>query len=147
MDNITQLLGGRVSEELNFDDVTSGAQNDLDRATKLARKMVTEFGMSEKLGPITFKGESEDEVFLGRDIASKPHYSDKVASLIDDEVHNIIIGSYEKAKKIITENSEALARLAQELVEKETLHRKDVLDLLSDVKSHKPAKQDSTQPS
>lgn len=144
MDNITQLLGGRVSEELNFDDITSGAQNDLERATRLARKMITEFGMSEKLGPITFKGESEDEVFLGRDITSKPHYSDKVASLIDEEVHDLIIGCYNQAKKIITENSEALSKLAQELVDKETLHRKDVLKLLSDVKSHKKSKQDST---
>ncbi len=145
LDNITQLLGGRVSEELNFDDITSGAQNDLDRATKLARKMVTEFGMSEKLGPLTFKGESEDEVFLGRDITSKPHYSDKVASLIDEEVHGIITDCYHMAKKIITENSEALAKLSNELIEKETLHRQDVLELLSDVKSQKKVSQESKQ--
>jgi len=145
LDNITQLLGGRVSEELNFDDVTSGAQNDLERATKLARKMVTEFGMSKKLGPVTFKGESEDEVFLGRDITSRPHYSDKVASLIDEEVHDIISECYSKAKKIIMENSEALAKLSNELVEKETLHRQDVLKILSDVKSHKKVRQESKQ--
>ncbi|MGM0365571.1 MAG: ATP-dependent zinc metalloprotease FtsH [Actinomycetota bacterium] len=145
LDSITQLLGGRVSEELNFDDITSGAQNDLDRATKLARKMVTDFGMSEKLGPITFKGESEDEVFLGRDITSKPHYSDKVASLIDEEVHDIITECYVKAKRIITENSDALSKLSHELIEKETLHRQEVLKLLSDVKSHKKVKQESKQ--
>ncbi len=137
VDNVTQLLGGRVSEELNFDDITSGAQNDLDRATKLARKMVTEFGMSEKLGPLTFKGENEDEVFLGRDITSKPHYSDRVASLIDEEVHNIIHNSYNQAKKILLENKEALHKLASELIEKETLHREEVLNILSDVKCHK----------
>ncbi|MGM0367624.1 MAG: ATP-dependent metallopeptidase FtsH/Yme1/Tma family protein, partial [Actinomycetota bacterium] len=137
IDNVTQLLGGRVSEELNFDDITSGAQNDLDRATKLARKMVTEFGMSEKLGPLTFKGENEDEVFLGRDITSKPHYSDRVASLIDEEVHNIIHNSYNQAKKILLENKEALHKLASELIEKETLHREEVLNILSDVKCHK----------
>lgn len=137
IDNVTQLLGGRVSEELNFDDITSGAQNDLDRATKLGRKMVTEFGMSEKLGPLTFKGENEDEVFLGRDITSKPHYSDRVASLIDEEVHNIIHNSYNQAKKILLENKEALHKLASELIEKETLHREEVLNILSDVKCHK----------
>lgn len=143
LDNITQLLGGRVSEELNFEDITSGAQNDLDRATKLARKMVTEFGMSEKLGPITFKGESEDEVFLGRDITSKPHYSNKVASLIDEEVHSIISDCYNHAKRIIMENSEELAKLSNELIEKETLHRQDVLNILSGVKSQKKVSQES----
>ncbi len=136
MDNITQLLGGRVSEEMNFNDITSGAQNDLDRATKITRKMITEYGMSKKLGPITFKGE-EEEVFLGKEIGSRPHYSNEIASAIDEEVHNIIMDSYDKAKKILMENKETLAVLANELMKKETLGREEILKVLSKVESKK----------
>jgi len=136
IDNITQLLGGRVSEEMNFNDITSGAQNDLDRATKITRKMITEYGMSKKLGPITFKGE-EEEVFLGKEIASRPHYSNEIASAIDEEVHNIIMDCYEKAKKILTENKTTLAVLANELMKKETLSRDEILKVLSKVESRK----------
>ena len=136
IDNITQLLGGRVSEEMNFNDITSGAQNDLDRATKITRKMITEYGMSKKLGPITFKGE-EDEVFLGKEIASRPHYSDEIASAIDNEVRNIIMDSYERAKKILMENKGILGILANELMKKETLGREEILKVLSKVESHK----------
>jgi len=136
LDNITQLLGGRVSEEMTFDDVTSGAQNDLERATKIARKMVTELGMSPKLGPITFKS-GEDEVFLGKEIVSRPHYSDKIAALIDEEVHELIESCYDNAKKILTENKNALAKLAGRLVKKETLSRGEVTEILRKVKSRK----------
>lgn len=136
IDNITQLLGGRVSEEMNFNDITSGAQNDLDRATKITRKMITEYGMSKRLGPITFKGE-EDEVFLGKEIASRPHYSDEIASAIDEEVHNIIMDCYEMAKKILLENKKTLTDLANELMNKETLSREEILKVLSKVESRK----------
>ncbi len=136
IDNITQLLGGRVSEEMNFNDITSGAQNDLDRATKITRKMIMEYGMSKKLGPITFKGE-EDEVFLGKEIASRPHYSDQIASAIDEEVHNIVMESYEMARKILLKNKKTLANLANELMEKETLSRDEILKVLSKVESKK----------
>ncbi|PIU29191.1 MAG: cell division protein FtsH [Candidatus Hydromicrobium americanum] len=136
IDNITQLLGGRVSEEMNFNDITSGAQNDLDRATKITRKMIMEYGMSKKLGPITFKGE-EEEVFLGKEIASRPHYSDEIASAIDEEVHNIIMDSYEMARKILLENKKTLADLANELMIKETLGREEILKILSKVESKK----------
>jgi cell division protease FtsH len=139
LDNITQLLGGRVSEEMNFDDITSGAQNDLDRATRIARKMITEFGMSKKLGPVTFKGE-EDEVFLGKEIASRPHYSDKIASAIDEETYNIITDSYEKARKILDENKATLAMLAKRLIEKETLSREEILKILAKVETKKVKK-------
>jgi cell division protease FtsH len=139
LDNITQLLGGRVSEEMNFDDITSGAQNDLDRATKLARKMVTEFGMSDKLGPVTYKVDDE-EVFLGKEIISRPHYSEEIASAIDKEVHDIISESYEKAKNILSENREALTELANELMKRETLSREEVMEKLFDVKSQKKQK-------
>jgi len=136
IDNITQLLGGRVSEEMNFNDITSGAQNDLDRATKITRKMIMEYGMSKKLGPITFKGE-EEEVFLGKGIASRPHYSDQIASAIDEEVHNIVMDSYEMARKILLENKKTLADLANELMEKETLSRDEIFKVLSKVESKK----------
>jgi cell division protease FtsH len=139
LDNITQLLGGRVSEEMNFADITSGAQNDLERATKITRKMITEYGMSERLGPVTFKGE-EDEVFLGKEIASRPHYSESVASAIDEETHNIMTSSYEKARKILEKNKLTLAKLAKELMEKETLSRKEILKLLAKVETQKVKK-------
>jgi cell division protease FtsH len=136
LDNITQLLGGRVSEEMNFDDITSGAQNDLDRATKITRKMITEYGMSEKLGPVTFKGE-EEEVFLGKELGSRPHYSNEIASAIDKEVHDIITDSYGRARKILSENKETLNDLANELIKKETLTREEILKVLVKVKSKK----------
>lgn len=136
IDNIIQLLGGRVSEEMNFNDITSGAQNDLDRATKITRKMITEYGMSKKLGPITFKGE-EDEVFLGKEIGSRPHYSDEIASAIDEEVHNIIMDCYEKARKVLLKNKKNLTDLANELMKKETLGREEILKILSKVESKK----------
>ena len=136
IDNITQLLGGRVSEEMNFSDITSGAQNDLDRATKITRKMIMEYGMSERLGPITFKGE-EEEVFLGKEIGSRPHYSDNIASTIDDEVHNIIMDCYDMARKILLKNKKTLTNLAKELMGKETLSRGEILKILSKVESKK----------
>jgi len=136
LDNITQLLGGRVSEEMNFNDITSGAQNDLERATKITRKMITEFGMSEELGPVTFKGE-EDEVFLGKEIVTRPHYSDESAAAIDDEVFNIISGRYKKAKQILLKNKKILNDLANELLRKETLSREDILKILPKVKGKK----------
>ena len=136
LDNITQLLGGRVSEEMNFSDITSGAQNDLERATKITRKMITEYGMSDKLGPVTFKGE-EDEVFLGKEIASRPHYSDSIAAAIDQETHDIITTSYEKARKILEENKPTLSRLAEVLIEKETLSRGEIVEILAKVETKK----------
>lgn len=139
LDNITQLLGGRASEEMNFGDITSGAQNDLERATKITRKMITEYGMSDRLGPVTFKGEG-DEVFLGKEITSRPHYSDNVAAAIDEETHNIMTSSYEKARKILEDNKLALARLANELINKETLSRKETQKILAKVETKKVKK-------
>ena len=136
IDNVTQLLGGRISEEMNFNDITSGAQNDLERATKITRKMVMEYGMSEKLGPITFKGE-EDEIFLGKEIGSRPHYGSEVASAIDGEVHRIITECYDYGKKILAKNKETLNTLAEKLIEKETLTRGEILKILSKVESKK----------
>ncbi len=145
LDNITQLLGGRVSEEMTFDDITSGAQNDIDRATKIVRKMVTEFGMSSKLGPITYRLD-EEEVFLGKEIVSRPHYSEEIASEIDREVKSIIQESYEKAKQILTENKDALTMLATTLMDKETLSREQVMSMLFNVKSQKKIRKDRVEP-
>jgi len=145
LDNITQLLGGRVSEEMTFDDITSGAQNDIDRASKIVRKMVTELGMSSKLGPIMYRLD-EEEVFLGKEIMSRPHYSEEIASEIDREVRNIIQESYEKAKQILTENKDALTMLATTLMEKETLSRGQVESMLFNVKSQKKARNNRMEP-
>jgi len=119
-DMIASLLGGHTAEELIFNEVTTGAQDDIERATKLARKMVTDYGMSDKLGPRTF-GQREELVFLGREISEQRDYSDKIAEQIDDEVHNIIQEAYEAARKILTENEGQLIQIAQKLIAEETL--------------------------
>jgi cell division protease FtsH len=119
-DRLAVSLGGRVAEEISFGEMTTGAQNDLEQATKLARKMVTEYGMSEKLGPRTF-GQRQELVFLGREISEQKDYSDNIAQKIDEEVHNIIQRAYNSAKKILTANKEKLNQLAEELIAHETL--------------------------
>jgi cell division protease FtsH len=119
-DRLAVSLGGRVAEEITFGEMTTGAQNDLEQATKLARQMVTEYGMSEKLGPRTF-GQRQELVFLGREISEQRDYSDKIAQEIDEEVHNIIERAYNTARKVLTSNKEKLNQLAQELMTHETL--------------------------
>jgi ATP-dependent Zn protease len=108
------LLGGRVAEELCCDDISGGASNDIQRATEIARKMVTTYGMSDKLGPIVF-GTGHDEVFLGKDYASQRNYSEEVASLIDSEIHRIITEAHDRAKKILTENIDKLNLIVEYL--------------------------------
>jgi cell division protease FtsH len=124
-DRLAVSLGGRVAEEITFGEITTGAQNDLEQATKLARKMVTEYGMSEKLGPRTF-GQRQELVFLGREISEQRDYSDKIAQEIDEEVHNIIQRAYKTTKKILTANKEKLKQLAEELIARETLDEPDL---------------------
>jgi cell division protease FtsH len=115
------LFGGRVAEELIFKSVTTGAGNDLERATELARKMVCEWGMSEKLGPLTF-GKKDEEVFLGRDFGSKRDFSDQVALEIDDkEVKRLVVEAYERTTRMLTEHIHALRAIAEALLEKEVL--------------------------
>ncbi|MBP8718132.1 MAG: ATP-dependent zinc metalloprotease FtsH [Atribacterota bacterium] len=133
MERLTVLLGGRVAEELIFKDVTTGAQNDLERATKIARQMVTEFGMSESLGPITL-GRKEHQVFLGKDIAEDRNYSDAIAFQIDKEVEKIIENAYQKAKEILTKNRMKLKKIAKTLLEKETLEGAELDNLLKGAK-------------
>lgn len=136
LDNIKMLLGGRVAEQLIFNEITSGAQNDIDRATKFARQMVVEYGMSEKLGPVAFKGE-EDEVFLGNQLVTRPRYSDKIASLIDDEVRYIIDDCYNQAKDILIKYNDILNELSEKLIIKETLDKEEVVEILGRVGAKK----------
>jgi cell division protease FtsH len=117
---IAVLMGGRVSEELRIGKITTGAGNDLERVTDLARKMVCEWGMSEKLGPLTF-GKKEEAIFLGREIAQHRDYSESTAQAIDVEVKGIVLEGYRTARKILEDNGEALARIAEALLEREVL--------------------------
>lgn len=130
-DRLAVSLAGRAAEEIVFNEVTTGAQNDLEQATKLARKMVTEYGMSDNLGPRTF-GRREELIFLGREIAEQRNYSEKVAEEIDKEVRNLIDRAYTTAKKVITENKERLEQIAQLLISKETLEETDLESLFKE---------------
>ena len=125
-DMLAAALGGRVAEEVVFNEVTTGAGNDLEQATNIAQSMVTRYGMSEKLGPRTF-GKREQMVFLGREISQQRDYSNDVAETIDDEIHDIINSAYESAQKAITENMAKLTQLSKYLLENETVES-DVLE-------------------
>jgi cell division protease FtsH len=116
------LMGGRAAEELVFDDITSGASNDLERVTKMARTMVTRLGMSVELGPMTY-GQKEELIFLGREISEQRDYSDAVAEQIDKEVRVLVSEAYKRAKVILKEYRSALDATAGRLLEVETLTR------------------------
>ncbi|SEI12318.1 membrane protease FtsH catalytic subunit [Halobacillus karajensis] len=128
-DKITGLLGGRVAEEIIFGEVSTGAHNDFQRATSIARKMVTEYGMSEKLGPLQFGSNSGGQVFLGRDIQNEQNYSDQIAYEIDQEVKNFIQYCYDRAKTILTENKDKLELIAKTLLDVETLDATQIRSL------------------
>lgn len=123
------LLGGRMAEQLTFNEITTGAQDDLNKATQIARKMVCEYGMSERLGPITYRKKSE-EVFLGREIGDGANYSDQTAQAIDEEIKRIIAESQERVRAILSEHRGALDTLANTLVEKEVLNGEEITALL-----------------
>lgn len=127
--NLAILMGGRVAEELVLNHITTGAGNDLERATDLARKMVCEWGMSEKLGPLTF-GRKEEEVFLGRELGSKRDFSEQVALEIDHEVRRLVTENYERAKRLLTEHMTSLKALAEALLEKEVLDAPEIDQIL-----------------
>jgi cell division protease FtsH len=131
-DELAMLLGGRTAEELIFSDPTTGAQNDIERATTIARQMVTEFGMSESLGPMRF-GKAQGEVFLGRDLGSAPDYSDDVAASIDAEVRRLVEAAHAVARTILETNRTVLDRLAAELVTHETLEAERVQEIFENV--------------
>jgi cell division protease FtsH len=122
---LAKLMGGRVAEELVFNHRTSGASDDIDKATNIARKMVTVYGMSESLGPIAF-GQKEEAIFLGREIAQHRDYSEQTAIKIDEEVRRIVEEAYETAKRILQEHEDLLHKIAQTLIDKETLNGKEI---------------------
>ena len=120
LDRITMMFGGQVAEDIVFDEITTGASNDLERATALARRMVTEWGMSEAVGPLTF-GRRTEHVFLGRELGEDRNFSEDVAALIDREVRHIVESCHKRAREILTEHRTTLERVAQELIRRETL--------------------------
>ncbi|MFD1068173.1 ATP-dependent zinc metalloprotease FtsH [Oceanobacillus locisalsi] len=128
-DKVTGLLGGRVAEEIMFGEVSTGASNDFQRATSIVHKMITEFGMSDKIGPLQFSSGGGGNVFLGRDIQNEQTYSDSIAQDIDQEMQNFINYCYDRAKTILTEHKEQLELLAQTLLEVETLDAKQIKSL------------------
>ena len=134
LNEIAILLGGRTAEEIIFNQATTGASNDIERATDIARKMICEWGMSEKLGPITF-GKKEEQIFLGREFAQHKDYSESTAVTIDDEVKEIITKNHERARAILTENIDMLNDLALKLIEKESLNGKEIDEIII---AHKP---------
>ena len=129
LDQIAILLGGRVAEEIVFGDVSTGAQNDLERASEVARNMVCSYGMSEKLGPLTF-GKKQTSLFLGTDYGGEKNYSEETAREIDAEVKKLISANYEKVKKLLEENRTRLDALAKELEEKEVLSGEEVAAII-----------------
>ena len=137
IDELAMLLGGRVAEEMVIGDMTTGAQNDLERATKIARQMVTEYGMSDSLGPLTL-GQKQAEVFLGRDFAAHPDYSDQVAFEIDSEVRRLIDEAHDEALDILKAERKKLDEIAAALIERETIDKEDLVKLLDGLAKRAP---------
>ncbi len=133
LDEMTVMLAGRAAEELIFGEVTTGSQNDLERVTELARRMVCEFGMSERLGPVTL-GRKAGPIFLGRDIVEDRNYSEAVASEIDKEVRRIVEECYQRAKSLLQENRHVLDAIANRLLERETMDGEELDELLESMK-------------
>jgi cell division protease FtsH len=130
--DITRALAGRIAEEIKFGDVTTGASNDFEKATELARRMVTQYGMSETLGPIQY-GRGSHQVFLGRDIGEDRNYSEEIASKIDTEVRRIIDESYVRAKQLLTDNWKMVERMVASLLENETVEADEVLAIINNM--------------
>ena len=120
-DEVSALLGGRAAEELALKEVSTGAENDLDRATKLVRKMVTEYGMSDTLGHMTFGQQHDEQIFLGRDISRARNYSEEVAAMIDREMRKTMDECYSRAKSILSEHRDKLELVVEKLKEKEVI--------------------------
>ncbi len=140
--SLAALLGGRAAEEYFLDSVTTGASNDIERVTNIARKMVCEWGMSEKLGTLSF-GEKEGEVFLGKDMNHARNYSESTAEMIDAEVKSIVTEVYERTRQIVKDNAEILERMALELLEHETIDSKDIVRIMAG--EARPAEKDPQQ--
>jgi cell division protease FtsH len=133
LDQLAYMLGGRAAEELVFHDPTTGASNDIEKATAVARAMVMQYGMTERLGAIRF-GQEQGEVFLGRDMGHIRDYSENVAGVIDDEVRTLIDNAHMEAYEILVENRDVLDRLVLALLEKETLDQEEVAEIFTDVR-------------
>ena len=133
LNNISILMGGRISEEIALNTQTTGASNDIERSTEIARKMICEYGMSEKLGPLSF-GKKEEEIFLGREIAQHRDYSEETAQKIDQEVNNLITETYKKTYKLVNDNIDILNRLAEALLERETLDGHEIEEIIGNKK-------------
>ncbi len=142
---IAFLMGGRVAEEVIFNQKTTGAGNDIERATEIARKMVCEWGMSDELGPLSF-GRKEEQIFLGREISQHRDYSEQTALTIDREIRNIVDANHKRAKQIVNDNIEALKRLAEALIEFETIDGAEVDQLIRGEKISRPVKEVTTEP-
>ena len=121
LDRIAGLLGGRAAEKVALDDICTGASNDIERATSIARKMVTEWGMSDHLGPMTFGHDDGGEVFLGRDLGRSRNYSEEVAAVIDKEIRNIVETAFERACDILTEKKDKLVEISEHLLKVNTI--------------------------
>ena len=132
LDQIAYAMGGRVAEEIVFHDPTTGASNDFEKATDIARKMITQYGFSEKLGSVSFG--NGGEVFIGRDMAQSKDYSDSTAQIIDAEVRAILDNAQDEAYKALTLNRKVLDALAKELMERETLNQEDIAEIFKPVK-------------
>ncbi len=139
VDRLAMMLGGRVAEEIQFGDITTGASDDIEKATDLARKMVMEYGMSDRLGPMKY-GQTQSEVFLGRDYGRSQDYSDEMASVIDEEIRKLIEKAHEEAHTILTTHKDVLDRLADALIERETVDADEVARIFEPVKKwvHSP---------
>jgi cell division protease FtsH len=138
MDQIAGIMGGRVAEEIVFGDITSGAENDIQRATQMARRMVTQWGMSEKVGTVTM-GHKEELVFLGRDLGEQRTYSEEVAAVIDEEIRSIINHGYQTAKTILTKQRAKMDAVVERLKEVETIDGKELDDILAREEPEAPA--------
>ena len=129
VNNIAILMGGRVAEELVLKHTTTGAGNDIERASEMARKMVCEWGMSDKLGPLAW-GKREEHIFLGKEMAQRRDFSEQTAMEIDSEIKAVVSGNYARAKQIVSENIETLHALANLLLEKETVSGEEIDDVV-----------------
>ncbi|HEY8797788.1 MAG TPA: cell division protein FtsH, partial [Candidatus Dormibacteraeota bacterium] len=143
MDEIAGIMGGRVAEEIVFGDITSGAENDIQKATQMARRMVTQWGMSDKLGTVAM-GHREELVFLGRDLGEQRNYSEEVAAIIDEEIRSIVNHGYQTAKTILSGQRDKMDAVVERLKIVETLDAKELDEILNRAAPESPAAASST---
>lgn len=145
LNTIAILFGGRVAEKLIFDEITTGAGNDIERASELARKMVCEWGMSEELGPLSY-GKKEEQIFLGREISQHRDYSEDTARQIDAAVKDIVLNASDSVTRLLQENIDILKAVADELLEKETIMLDDIDRIIQNLKEGKDPKEPMAEP-